>query len=424
MRKIAVIVVVVALLGVGVWSWTRRGGESPAGPGGPGGAAGGSFARPPMTVELAQVGRADVAEHLTVVGNLIGAATVEVAPKVSGRLESVTVRLGDRVARGQVVARIEDSEIREQVKQAEASFEVAAATVRQREADLKFAETSLERSRNLYTRQLLPKQTLDDAEARFQSAAAQIDLARAQFSQARSRLDELRITRSNTSIVSPVEGFVGKRYLDPGAFVSSTTAIMALVDIRLVRLVVNLVERDLRRVSTGAAGDVEVDAFPGETFEGRVARIAPVLDPATRTAEMEIEIANRDFRLKPGMYARVRLTTARRAQTLVVPRNALVDVNGTRGVFVPARREPAPAAAGAPQGGRGPAYQARFVTVDTGIQEGERVEVLAGLREGDTIVTTGAAAVQDGDPLIVGGGAAARGGQGGAPGRAAQRTNP
>ena len=408
MRKIVVMAVVVALLGVGAWSWTRRG-EETAGGGAPTGGAG-NFGRPPMTVELGKVTRADVAEHLTVVGNLVGAATVEVAPKVEGRLASVNVRIGDRVSLGQTIARIEDSEIGEQVKQAQASFEVAAATIRQREADLKFAETTLERSRNLYSRQLLPKQTLDDSEARYQAAVAQLDLSRAQFSQARSRLEELRITHRNAVIVSPVEGFVGKRHVDPGAFVNSNTPVVSVVDIRQVRLVVNLIEKDLRRVSPGAVGEVEVDAFPEERFEGRVARIAPVLDPSTRTAEMEIEIANRDFRLKPGMYARVRLTTLRRNQTLVVPRNAVVDVSGGRGVYVPVKRETP--AAGAASGGREPTMQARFVPIETGIQDGEVVEVVSGLREGDQIVTTGATAVQDGDPLLLSG----RGGPGTRPG--------
>jgi RND family efflux transporter MFP subunit len=297
-----------------------------------------------MTVELAPVSRADVAERLMVVGNLIGAATVEIAPKVSGRLRTVDVRLGDPVSLGQVLARIEDSEIVEQVKQAEASHEVARATIRQREADLKFAETSLERSRNLYNRELLPRQTLDDNEARYQAALAQLDLSRAQFAQTSSRLDELKIMRSNTIVVSPVAGFVGRRHLDPGAHVSSNTSVVSVVDIRQVRLVVNLVERDLRRVGAGAPAAVEVDAYPGEQFAGRVGRIAPVLDPATRTAEMEVEIDNPRFRLKPGMYARVRLVTAERPNALVVPRNAIVDVDGRRGVFVPVSREPAAAA--------------------------------------------------------------------------------
>ena len=118
-----------------------------------------------MTVELGQVHRAAIAEEITVVGNLIGDATVSVSPRAAGRLQDVTVRLGDRVTRGQRIAKIEDYELLEQVKQAEAAQEVSQATIRQREAELKLAETNAERSRNLFERQLLPKQTLDDTES-------------------------------------------------------------------------------------------------------------------------------------------------------------------------------------------------------------------------------------------------------------------
>ncbi len=369
-------------------------------PGGMGGGMGGpgAFARPPMTVEVSKVSRSDIKESLLVVGNLIGAATVDVASKVSGRLQDVNARLGDAVRKGQVIARVEDREILEQVKQAEASFEVAAATVRQREADLKFALTSLERSRNLFGRQLIPRQTLDDSEARYQAATAQLDLARAQFEQARARLEELRITLSNTRVLAPVDGFIGKRNLDPGAFVSSNAAIFSVVDIRVVRLVVNLVEKDLKRVQVGASAVAEVDAYPGETFTGRVARVAPVLDPATRTAEMEIELPNASFRLKPGMYARVRLTTGERPNALVVPRNSVVDVeNSGRGVFV----------------FDGEKRQARFQAVEVGLQDDQRAEILKGLTEGQAVITTGAASLRDGDPVLLAG---MGGGPGGGPG--------
>ena len=401
MRKLAIVAVVGAvLLGAAFYSGFFGGAKGDAA-GSPAPGAG-AFARPAMTVELARAERRDLVEQVTIVGNLIGAATVEVVPKVGGRLRTVSVRLGDPVSRGQVIAQIEDNEIREQVKQAEASFEVARASIRQREADLKFAETSLERSRNLYARQLLPRQTLDDNDARYQAAAAQLDLARAQFTQASSRLDELRITLDNTTIVSPVDGFVGKRLLDPGAFVSSNSPVVSVVDIRQVRLVVNLVEKDLRRVAVGAAGRVDVDAFPGETFEGRVARIAPVLDPSTRTAEMEIEIPNPTFRLKPGMYARVLLTVDRRPQALSVPGNALVTLEGRRGVFVPLQGDAARASAPPPRPGRAPAGQkVRFVTVSTGIQQGDHVEITEGLSEGETVVTTGAAALREGDTIVL-----------------------
>jgi HlyD family secretion protein len=364
----------------------RRGGPGGGGFGGGGFGAGGAFQRPPMTVELSVPSRGKVTQQLTVVGNLIGLATVEVVPKAAGRLEDVYVRLGDRVSRGQRIAKIEDQEIREQVKQAEAAQEVGKASIRQREADLKFAETNLERSRNLYARQLLPKQTLDDADARHQAAVAQLDLARAQVTQSGARLEELRINLANTVIVSPVNGFVARRAVDPGAFASQNTPLADVVDISRVRMVANVVEKDLRRVQQGEAAQVEVDAFPGEQFAGLIARVAPVLDPATRTAQIEIEIPNPGFRLKPGMYARVSLTIEERENALTVPSNAIVDVEGKRGIFLALDNN-----------------TASFRPVEIGIQEGERIEVLSGVTERDRIVTTGAAALREGDRILLAG---------------------
>jgi multidrug efflux pump subunit AcrA (membrane-fusion protein) len=194
MRRIVIIAVIIAaaLTGVAFYSGmfsrdsaaqARRAGSGRTGAGrAPGArrAARGRGGRGQLTVELAPVVHAAVNRELSVVGNLIGDQTVSVVPKTAGRLEEIAVKLGDRVNRGQRIAKIEDEEILEQVRQAEAAFEVAKATIRQREADLLLAKTNAERSRNLFQRQLLPQQTLDDAEAKFQSAQAALDLARAQ----------------------------------------------------------------------------------------------------------------------------------------------------------------------------------------------------------------------------------------------------
>jgi RND family efflux transporter MFP subunit len=354
-----------------------------------------------MAVDLATVSRADLSDKITIVGNLVGEATVEAVPKVAGRLQQINVRLGDRVSRGQVLAKIEDSEIRQQVKQAEASFNVAQATVRQREADVKFAQTNYERSRSLFAGQLLPQSSMDDADARQQAATAQLDLARAQFEQATARLEELRINLANTIISSPVDGFVGKRTLDQGAYVTPNSSFLSVVDIRVVKLLVNVIESDLRRISAGTAAVVQVDAYPGETFAGRVARIAPVLDPATRTASMEIEIPNSSFRLKPGMYARVSFIVEEHRQALVVPTNAVVDIEGKRGVFIPAEGD-----------------SAKFQVVLTGLEDADRTEIIEGLREGDQIIATGAAGLREGDHIVLaaqgrGAGASQPGGQSG-----------
>lgn len=420
MKKLVIAVVAVGALAAGVMYFrgagqpvdgaadaggaaggARGGGNGAAGRGGRAGGrggfpGGGQFGRPPMTVALAKAARTSIAAEITVVGNLIGEATVSVAPRAAGRLQDISVRLGDRVARGQRLARIEDFEIREQVKQAEAAQEVAQATIRQREADLQLAQTNVERSRNLFQRQLLPKQTLDDNEARYQSALASVDLAKAQSSQSNARLDELRINLDNTIITSPVNGFVSRRTVDPGAFVSQNAPVVEVVDISTVRLVANVVEKDLKELHTGDATRVEVDAFPGEQFRGRIARVSPVLDPATRTAPIEIEIPNGDYRLKPGMYARVSITTDTNKDALVVPASAVVDLGGRRGVFTPVNES------------------AIFRSLQLGTETGTVIEVLGGLADGDTVITTGAGALRDGDRIVLpdGRGNGRNGGQG------------
>jgi RND family efflux transporter MFP subunit len=460
MRRTLVLVIVAALAIAGVVFYKRGAGDAtvaagagPPGGGGGGGRMGRGGPRAPMPVEFATVSRGALREQLLVVGNLVGAATVDVVPRVGGRLDAVNVKLGDTVRRGQILAKVEDQELQQQVRQAEASYQVAQATIRQREADLKLAAANLDRSKSLVDRELLPRQSHDDTESRHQAAVAQLDLARAQFEQAKARLDELKITLSNTSIPSPVDGFVGKRFLDPGAFVGTNSPVVSVVDIRTVRLVANLVERDVRQVKAGTPAVVEVDAYPGEKFSGSVSRVAPVFDPSTRTAEMEIEVPNPGFRLKPGMYARVQLTVETRGEALTVPRNAIVDANGRTGVFVAEPAPDGPPGAGGPggegQSGRGgapadptavartgraeggqpgargpaaagaptgqPGLVARFVPVETGIRTADTVEIVSGISEGARVVTVGAGALRDGERILL-----ATGEAGGREGRGAR----
>jgi len=168
------------------------------------------------------------------------------------------------------------------------------------------------------------------------------------------------------------------------------------------------VEKDLRRIHEGTAVEVEVDAYPGENFMGRVARLAPILDPATRTAQVEIEIPNGTYRLKPGMYARARFTVEKHDSTLVVPTLAVVDLQGKLGVWLPADEGDNPV----------------FNPVTVGIEQQDFTELLTGVKEGQRIITTGAASLRPGDRIVLAGqrggraGGAARGGRrGGGAGR-------
>jgi RND family efflux transporter MFP subunit len=392
MRKILLILLVAILVAGGTWYYRASGPDAAAASSTPanasaagrGGAAGrGAGGRTPMTVDTAAVTRHEVIDYITVVGNLIGQATVDVVPRVAGRIDSLPVKLGDRVARGSVVAKIEDREIREQINQAQATLDVNKANVTQRESELQLQQNALERTKQTFERGLTARQLLEDAEARYNAAASQLLVARAQQTQTQSRIDELKITLSNTIVLSPVDGFVSRRNLDPGAFANANTPLLQVVDIGTVRLVANLVEKGFKKVTPGVEAKVQVDTFAGEDFIGRVSRVAPVFDPATRTAQMEIEVPNPGFRLKPGMYARVRLTVDRRPDALTVPSNAVIDSDGKRGVFMVKDQT------------------AKFVEAKIGLSDGQRIEIVDGLREGDRVITTGALALRDGDRVAL-----------------------
>ena len=201
-----------------------------------------------------------------------------------------------------------------------------------------------------------------------------------------------------------MSGFVGKRALDPGAWVTPNSSFISVVDIAIVRLVANVVERDLGRINSGMKADVLVDAYPGEHFIGRIAHVAPVLDPATRTAQIEVEIDNNSFRLKPGMYAKVSFVIAHKADVLVVPANAVIDAQGKKGVYVP-----------------GEGDVAKFQAVTLGMTDPEKIEITAGVNEGMSVISTGAAALREGDRIVLLGQGGGRGGNGGRGGRGGGR---
>lgn len=402
MRKIAITIGLLVLVGGGAWYYRSGESATAAGPGAPTGGMGGGRrgggpgGRPAMTVDTATVSRRGLTGYTSVVGNLIGALTVDVVPRVAGRIEVMSVQLGDRLSKGQQVVKIEDREIRLQISQAEANLKINGANVTQRENDVTVAQNTFTRIKAMFDQNLQSKQNLEDAEARVNSARSQLLAAQSQLSQTESRIEELKVTLSNTSVVSPVDGFVSRRVLDPGAFAGANTVILSVVDITTVRLVANVVERDIRRVRPGVTARVEVDAFPGEDFTGQVSRVSPVFDPTTRTAQIEIEVPNPGYRLKPGMYARVRLTVEQKDNALAVPRNAVVDLDGQRGVFFVEEQT------------------AQFHPVTVGLQDGDFIEVVDGLKDGDRVITTGAVALRPGDRVTLAGAERGRAGGGAA----------
>ena len=320
-------------------------------------------------------------DKVQLVGSLKPIARVQIMSKIAGRVEEVIVDVGDSVKAGQLVARVEDREILQEIEQGEASLAVAAASIHQREAELANLTRQVERYRELHEQALISKQDLEDLMTREQSAKALLELSRAQLRQAEANLNQFRISLDNTRSNSPLDGFVAQRFLHPGALVTANTPILDLVDLRTLRMVINVVERDIVRVRRGVSANVSVDAFPGRIFSGKVLRVSPVLDPATRTGEVEIHVPNLSFDLRAEMFARVTLNLGDQQRGILVPRDALVYEGNQSGVFV------------IEQG------VARFRPVELGLMLQTAVQVIRGLQPGEAVVTMGSSLLKDGDQV-------------------------
>ncbi len=187
-------------------------------------------------------------------------------------------------------------------------------------------------------------------------------------------------------VKAPISGIVGQLSVDQGSQVAPQTPVALVADMDRVKVKVAVTERDLPHVRKRMASEVLVDAFPDEVFNGLVESVDPMVDPMSRTAQVEILLANRGHRLKPGMLARVRLIQDKKEDVVVVNRDAIVGITGDQYVLVV-------------EGGRASRRDVRL-----GITEGMRVEVIDGLSAGDTLIVVGQRVAGDGQPVeIVGG---------------------
>ncbi len=336
-----------------------------------------------VTVRVEKVKMGDVEEKLSYVGSLTANASVTVAPKISGRVEKIFVDVGDAVKEGQVLARLEKDEFREEVREAEASLKVYEATLKGKDAEHKDLKRKVDRAKILFEKHLISREEVDTLETQFLSAIAQVELTQAQMAQMRARLDNTRIRLKHGDVVAPFAGYIGQRFVDRGALIDSGTPLVSVVDLSTVKVDVAAVERDYRKISSGKVATIEVDAYPGKRFRGKVTRIAPVLNEETRTGDVVIELTNESGELKPGMFARVELVAQRRTGVLLVPEGARVKTRRGAGIFKLYRTE----------------SKVKLVPIQAGLVHEGWIEVRGELEAGDRVVTLGSNLLRDGQKV-------------------------
>lgn len=336
-----------------------------------------------QNVQTGVVSTGTVSEKIALTGSLQAKESVDVMPRVQGRILNINVDTGQAVAKGALIAVLEDDEINQQIERAKAAIAVADASVAQREAEVQNAKAELDRKRKLVEEGVLSRFELDGLETRYRVTQSQLELARAQRRQSEAEHRELVIRQGQTRVVSPITGIIANRQLDVGAMAGPSAPIVTIVSVNPMVIQARASEREIARIRRGTSVKVTVDGLPDQQFTGRVMRIAPLLDAQTRNGLIEIEIPNRNGALKGEMFARAELDLGSQREATLLPRDALVYRGEQPGVYTIE------------------AELAKFQPVESGLTQDDKVEVLSGLNVGDIVITRGSNLIKDGDRVRV-----------------------
>jgi RND family efflux transporter MFP subunit len=335
-------------------------------------------------VEVIQVGRSSDQNVIELPGSIQAITEAPILARADGYLRSRLVDIGDRVHSGQALAEIDAPEIDDQIRQAKATLQQAQAAVDQAianyergQADEDLAKVTALRWSALLAKGVVSRQENDRYQAEYRSLSAAtkalekaLAAQRSSVAAAQANLARLEQVQSYRSVKAPFDGVITVRNVDVGALVNAgSTLLFRIAQIGVLRTYVNVPQANSSEVRPDQAARVTVSNLPARQFAGTVARTANALDPATRTLLVEVRVPNPDGALLPGMYARVALMGARANAPLRIPSDALI-VRG-EGTEVAVVRD---------------GHSVHLQKIEVGRDYGDRLEVLNGLTEGQTII--------------------------------------
>jgi HlyD family secretion protein len=379
-----------------------------------------------VAVQTGKVAKHDLVQVVTASGEVRPRRYVNVGANVSGRIVELDVQEGDRVKKGQVLARIESERYAAAVRQAEAAVQAARADLDRADADLQVGRLAFERAQSMKKQRLISEQDYDQAEADYKMRAANLDAARRRVAQIQAQLDSARDDLDKTTVYSPMDGVVTSLPKEQGEMVIGAmsfnpTVLMTVADLSIMECEVMVDETDIRNLRVGQEAKIDVDALEGVEIKGEVTEIgASAIVRGSDTTQAQTTLgANtgnqpKDFKvtivlkdppasLRPGLNASAEITTARRKDVLAVPVQAVVVREvGKDGKVIDAGLDTTASASDgntvtiAPRREKGEEKdgvflvrdgKAVFTPVETGIMGDTDIEIVKGLEGGQEIVT-------------------------------------
>ena len=308
-----------------------------------------------VPVEAAKVVAAPLSEQVTAVGTLLSNEAVTISSEIPGRLKDIHFQEGQPIEQGAPLFTLDDSVYRAQLADAEAK--------------LKLAEQTHKRTSTLFTNKYATAQSADESASNLAVNTATVELARVQLDKAH--------------IVAPFAGIVGLRRVSIGEYITAGQALVNLEAIDPVKADFRVPEKFLPAIRVGQTIRIKVDAFPEDTFDGKVYAIDPRLDVAGRSLLVRAMVPNTDQRLRPGLFARVTVLLQLKEDALSVPEQAIVPQGDSQFVFKIVDGK------------------AKLTKVVIGTRREGRVEIVEGLIAGDQVVTAGQLKIRDGSAVSV-----------------------
>lgn len=307
-----------------------------------------------VPVEIVKASRRSIAASYNGTAALEARGEAQVVAKTSGLALQVFAEVGQQVSAGQALVRIDADR--------------ATLQVAQSDAQVRKLEANFARAQQLASQKMVSANDLDQLRYDLENARASNRLARLEL--------------SYTTVKAPISGVIAERSIKPGNLVQINTPIMRIVDISRLEATLNAPEREIETLKTGQAVQLMVDALPGKAFEGRIDRVSPVVDSGSGTFRVVCAFEG-GGQLQPGMFARIRINYDQRANALVIPRNALLEDGNDASAYTVRDNK------------------ATRVALKLGNIDGEWVEVLSGLEQGESVVVAGKSALREGSVVQV-----------------------
>ncbi len=264
-----------------------------------------------VPVEVMTVKKGDIKQTLHFNGDIEAEYKVKVFSKVPDRITQFYVDEGDNVSKGDIIAKVEATLLKQAVLRAKAGLAAA-------ESQLANISIEFQRAERLYSENAMSKQQYDAIKTQYEATQSQVDQANAGLASAESSLMDATIT-------APIPGIIGERNYEVGDMASPQFPLVTIVQINNVKMVFEATEKELGRLKVDQKAKIEVTSYSDETFLGKIIKISPILDPMTRLATIKILIPNPEYKLKPGMFAQSEVTIGLLEQKLIIPRFAAIE---------------------------------------------------------------------------------------------------